>query len=128
MKIFLEIPRAISLVLIFFFVVAFLLPGCASRRASYATPPRFIELSSKPSAATLHFPRGLYSLDHEDRTGYYYRAPRKITQHSFGGSVQHDGGLFVRKSARQTLRGYVVWAGGLTKVGNFSRTDYKFRD
>src|SRR5207237_1445791 len=60
--------------------VALLLAGCGGtdRRHSVnpagtaATPP-FIELRSDTSAGTIHFPRGLYSLDSEDHHGYYYR-------------------------------------------------------
>ena len=91
-----------------------------------AAPP-YIELYSQPSAGTLHFPRGLYSLDAVDDKGYYYRAPRKITQHSWSGGLPHDGGLFIEKRNRRKMRGYVILPGGLTHVGNFSSAHYEFR-
>ena len=91
-----------------------------------AAPP-YIELYSEPSAGTLHFPRGLYSLDAVDDKGYYYRAPRKIVQHSWSGGLPHDGGLFIAKRDRRKMRGYVILPGGLTHVGNFSSAHYEFR-
>jgi hypothetical protein len=91
-----------------------------------ATPP-YLEMRSEVSAATLHFPRGIYVLDQTDDKGYYYRAPRKITQRSWSGGLPHDGGIFVSKRDRRKLRGYVILPGGLTHVGNFSTSDYKFR-
>ena len=94
--------------------------------ASNTTPP-FIELHSDTSAGTIHFPRGLYSLDTEDRHGYYYRAPAKVYQRSFSGRVGHDGGIFVSKRNQRKLRGYVIMPSGLTHVGNLSGADYQFR-
>jgi hypothetical protein len=99
----------------------------AINAATTSSAPPYLELRSAPSAATLHFPRGLYVLDAVDDKGYYYRAPRKITQHSFSGGLQYSGGIFVAKQDRRKLRGYVILPSGLTHVGNFSRTDYEFR-
>lgn len=115
-------------------VVALLLISCGGNRhfraidaaATSSTPP-YLELRSQPSAATLHFPRGVYVLDAEDDNGYYYRAPRKIVQHSFSGGLQYSGGVFVEKRDRTKLRGYVIRPSGLTHIGNFSRADYEFR-
>ena len=95
--------------------------------ADTTSAPPYLELRSKPSAATLHFPRGTYVLDAVDDKGYYYRAPRKIVQHSFSGSLQRDGGIFVAKRDQGKLRGYVILPNGLTHVGNLSRTDHEFR-
>ena len=75
----------------------------------------------------MHFPRGLYSLETEDQNGYYYRAPAKVYQHSFGRSFGKEGGVFVSKRNPRKLRGYVMMAGGLTHVGNLSGADYQFR-
>jgi hypothetical protein len=66
----------------------------------------------------------LYALDDH---GYYYRAPRKIVQHSFSGSLQRDGGIFVAKRNQEELRGYVMLPSGPTHVGNLSRADHEFR-
>jgi hypothetical protein len=115
--------------------VALLLVSCGGSRnfratnaaATRSTPP-YLELRSTPSAATLHFPSGVYVLDAVDDNGYYYRAPRKIFQHSFSGGRQYDGGIFVAKRDNRKLRGYVILPGGLTHVGNFSHADYQFRD
>ena len=114
--------------------VALLLTSCGgshhfratSAAATSSTPP-YLELRSAPSAATLHFPRGLYVLDATDDNGYYYRAPRKILQHSFSGGLQYSGGIFVTKRDPRRLRGYVILPSGLTHVGNFSHADYGFR-
>jgi hypothetical protein len=75
----------------------------------------------------MHFPRGLYSLDSQDRNGYYYRTPTKVYQHSYGGSYPHDGGIFVSRRNQRKLRGYVITGGGITHVGNLSGSDYQFR-
>ena len=108
------------------------LSGCAIthplRAADASAPPRFIELRAGASAATLHFPRGLYSLDAVDDKGYYYRAPQKIVQHSWSGSLPHEGGLFISKRDRRKMRGYVILPGGLTHVGNFSSVAHEFRN
>ena len=117
------------------FVAALLLTGCGGtdRRQSInpagttSTPP-YLELRSRISAGTLHFPAGVYVLDSEDHKGYYYRAPRKIVQRSFSGGLGRDGGIFVSKQDQRRLRGYVIMPGGLTHVGNLSRADYEFRD
>lgn len=114
-------------------LIALLFNGCGGtdRRhpvtSSATTAPRFIELRSNTSAGTIHFPRGLYSLDSEDHHGYYYRAPVKVYQRSFSGPISHDGGIFVSKRNQRKLRGYVIMPGGLTHVGNLSGADYEFR-
>jgi len=115
-------------------VAAFLLPGCGGtdRRQSInpagtTSAPPYLELRSKISAGTLHFPPGLYTLDSQDHKGYYYRAPRKIVQRGFSGGLGRDGGIFVSKQDQTRLRGYVIMPGGLTHVGNLSRADYEFR-
>jgi len=114
-------------------LIALLFTGCGGtdrRRPvspSATTAPPFIELRSNTSAGTIHFPRGLYALESEDQHGYYYRAPGKVYQHSFGGSYGKDGGIFVSRRDRQKLRGYVIMAGGLTHVGNLSGADYQYR-
>ena len=122
------LDRAIAIVLI-----GFLFAGCGGtdRRqpvtSSATNVPPFIELRSNTSAGTIHFPRGLYSLDSQDQNGYYYRAPGKVYQHSFGGSYGHDGGIFASRRDQRKLRGYVIMAGGLTHVGNLSGADYQYR-
>ena len=115
-------------------LAALLLTGCGGtdRRqpinpARTTSTPPYLELRSKTSAGTLHFPAGVYVLDSEDPKGYYYRAPRKIVQRSFSGGLGRDGGIFVSKQDPRRLRGYVIMPGGLTHVGNLSRADYEFR-
>lgn len=90
--------------------------------------PRFIELQDEPAISTFHFPRGFYSLDSEDRAGYYYRAPRSLIKHSFAGFAKYDGGIFVPKRQRTRIRGYLIWAGGRTKIGDLANARYVFRD
>ena len=115
-------------------LAALLLTGCGGtdRRqsvdsAATTSAPPAIELRSKISTGTLHFPRGLYTLDSEDAKGYYYRAPRKVYQRSFSGRLPYEGGIFVSKRNQRKLRGYVIMPGGLTHVGNLSGADYEFR-
>ena len=115
-------------------LIMLLLSGCGGtdRRqpvnpTANSTAAPFIELRSNTSAGTIHFLRGLYPLDSEDRNGYYYRAPAKVYQHVAGGSVKHDGGIFVSKRDQRKLRGYVIMPAGITHVGNLSRADYQFR-
>ena len=69
------------------------------------TVARFIELRSDTSAGTIHFLRGLYSLESEDQHGYYYRAPAKVYERSFSGRMPHDGGIFVSRRNPRKLRG-----------------------
>ena len=96
--------------------------------AATTSAPPAIELRSKISTGTLHFPTGLYLLDTEDAKGYYYRAPQKVYQRIFGGGrMPHDGGIFVSKRNQRKLRGYVIMPGGLTHVGNLSGSNYEFR-
>lgn len=115
-------------------LAALLLTGCGGtdRRqsvdsAATTSAPPAIELRSKISTGTLHFPTGLYTLDSEDAKGYYYRAPRKVYQRSFSGRLPYEGGIFVSKRNQRKLRGYVIMPGGLTHVGNLSGADYEFR-
>ena len=130
------VRKAFCILLSTAFLAAFTMAfsGCGGTDRRHAVNPaattaaRFLELRTATSAGTIHFPRGLYSLDTEDRNGYYYRAPVKVTQHSFGGSYPHDGGIFVSKRNQRKLRGYVMMPGGITHVGNLSRADYQFRD
>jgi hypothetical protein len=115
-------------------VVALFLTACggnqhfrATNAAETTSTPPYLELRSERSVGTLHFPRGVYVLDAVDDKGYYYRAPRKIVQHSFSGGLPHNGGIFVDKRDQGKLRGYVILASGLTHVGNLSRADHEFR-
>ena len=114
-------------------LTAFLVSGCGGTDRRQAvdpartTAPPFLELRTETSAGTIHFPRGLYSLESEDRNGYYYRAPVKVYQRSFSGRLPHDGGIFVSKRNQRKLRGYVQMPGGVTHVGNLSGADYEFR-
>ncbi len=113
---------------------ALFLGGCGGtdrrhpvNQAATATVARFIALLSDTSAGTIHFPRGLYSLESEDHHGYYYRAPVKLYQRSFGGRELRDGGIFVSKQNQRKLRGYVAMPGGVTHVGNLSGANVQFR-
>ncbi|HEX4632170.1 MAG TPA: hypothetical protein VH188_14525 [Chthoniobacterales bacterium] len=116
-------------------LAAFVLAGCGGtdrRRpvnpaTTAASTARFIELRADTSAGTIHFLRGLYSLESEDQRGFYYRAPVKVYERSFAGRVAHDGGIFVSRRNPQKLRGYVIMPYGVTQVGNLSGADYQFR-
>jgi hypothetical protein len=123
--------RALLITLVI--TTAVFITGCGGtdRRQSVnpaaTTAPPFIELLSDTSAGTIHFPRGRYLLDSEDNNGYYYRAPGKVHQRSFSGSLPHDGGIFVSKQNQRKLRGYVIMPSGITHVGNLSRANYRFQ-
>ena len=115
-------------------IVALLFASCLGSKQfemipAEGPPPtaQYLELKSEVAAATLHFPAGSYTLYATDSTGYYYRAPRKIIQHTGGGSVPHEGGVYVRKRDPDNIRGYVFISGALTHVGNFSDTQHEFR-
>ena len=111
----------------------FVLSGCGGtdRRqsvnpaATIAAP--YLELRANTSAGTVHFPRGVYVLDSEDKNGYYYKSPQGISQHSFAGGYPREGGIFVSKRNPKKLRGYVIMPYGVTHVGNLSSADYQFR-
>jgi hypothetical protein len=109
-------------------------PSCAGGRQYRSIPgegpprtPRHLQLDRPISVATLHFPAGIYSLQSEDKAGYYYAAPRPIVQHTALGSVFRKGGIYVNKRDPRKLRGYVYWAGALTHIGNFSKAKHEFR-
>jgi hypothetical protein len=112
---------------------ALFVSGCGGTDRRHSVNPAatraatFIELFSETSAGTIHFPRGLYSLESEDNHGYYYRAPGKLYQRSFSGRLPHDGGIFVSKQNQRKLRGYVIMPSGITHVGNLSGANYEFR-
>ena len=108
--------------------------GCANHhfQAVAEGPPanaaHYLELGRDVQVATLHFPAGAYSFYALDNAGYYYRAPRKLLEHTSGGFVPRDGGIYVTKKSPQRLRGYVYMAGGLTHVGNLTHSPHNFRD
>ncbi len=110
--------------------LVFSLSSCATDHSGtpMATAPQYLEIRSAPSASTLHFPAGTYTLEASDGDGFYYRAPRKVIKHTFGGADPFDGGIFVSKRESRMLRGYIIWAGGRTRFGNFSSTPHSFRD
>jgi hypothetical protein len=118
-----------SAVLVALAAVSVLLSSCASNRQvrRFEAPPQVLELQESPSRGTLHFPEGTYVFDSEDDAGYYYRAPRSVRQHSFGGSYPYEGGIFVLKRDPQRIRGYIVLGGERRKVGNLSGTRHEFR-
>ena len=117
------------------FLCLVLVVGCASERNYHPLPPgegppvpQIVQLHETVSISTVHFPAGSYSLHAEDDAGYYYRSQRKVIKHAFSGLEQYDGGIFVPKgSSRPRVRGYLVWAGGRTKIGKLSPDDYDFR-
>ena len=115
-------------------MIACLITACATERNYRPLPPgegpavpRVVDIRDNLSISTIHFPRGSYWLEAEDDAGYYYRAPGPVMKHAFAGFQQYDGGIFVRKGKREKVRGYIVWAGGRTKIGDVSPDDYDFR-
>jgi hypothetical protein len=114
---------------------ALLIVACAGSRHFHVPaegPPRdaplYVDLLAETQVATLHFPPGSYAFYALDDVGYYYRAPRKVIQHTGGGSVLRNGGIYVNKSDPKKIRGYIYLAGALTHVGDLSRTRHEFRD
>ena len=115
-------------------IVCALLISCAADRhlheigaAEAASVPRVIALEEEQSISTVHLPAGTYHLHSEDDRGYYYRSPRLVVKQTFAGAERYEGGLFLPKKGR-ALRGYIVWAGGRTKLGDLSRAKYSFGD
>jgi hypothetical protein len=90
--------------------------------------PRYVELESAAQVATLHFPAGAYVFYAVDDAGYYYRAPKQLVEHTGGASVMRSGGIYVSKRNANKLRGYVMMPGGLTHVGDLSRSRHEFRN
>ncbi len=88
----------------------------------------YIDIPSEQRVATLHFPTGSYYLYAADDVGYYYRAPRKIVEHTAAGSVLHNGGIFVQRNNPRRMRGYIFSAGALTHVGNFATPRPELQD
>jgi hypothetical protein len=109
--------------------------GCASSESNVQPPPpgegpgvpRVVEVHEELSISTVHFPPGRYWLHAEDDTGYYYRGGKQVRKNGFAGPQQYDGGIFVQKGSRPSVRGYIIWAGGRTKIGNLAPDEYDFR-
>jgi hypothetical protein len=119
----------------FYFILStFLLASCANhhfRIPAEGAPtgsPHYVELLAEKQVATLHFPAGWYFFYAVDDTGTYYRSLRPIIQHTGGGSVRQNGGLYVTKRSPQKLRGYIFYAGKLTQIGDLTRVPHVFRD
>jgi hypothetical protein len=115
-----------------FTVIALALTSCAGNRHFRSTNqseavPRYLELADEQSIATFHFPAGIYSLDSVDDDGYYYRSLGRVVKHSFAGPTTQNAGIFVGKRKR-VVRGYVIWGGGRTKIGNLSRARISYRN
>ena len=108
---------------------ALLLGGCGSGKQvrQFDSPPQFLELQESPSRGTIHYPEGTYTFESEDADGYYYRAPRSVRQHSFGGSYPHEGGIFVLRRDPDRIRGYIVLGNERRKLANLSDTQHEFR-
>jgi hypothetical protein len=113
---------------------ALLLASCANRHFHVpaegppSDAPRYVDLLAETQVATLHFPPGSYSFYAVDDVGYYYRAPRKVIQHTGGSSVLRNGGIYLSKRDPTKIRGYIYLAGGLTHVGDLSRARHEFRN
>ena len=107
---------------------ALLLNGCASKPLQpFRSPPQMLVLQERTSRGTIHYPEGVYTFESEDSSGYYYRAPRSVRQHSFGGSYPHEGGIFVLKRDPQRIRGYIVLGNERRKLGNLSDAPHEFQ-
>lgn len=103
--------------------------GCATaHQISRTAPGNYLDLYSSPAVATVHFPRGTYVLASRDDSGFYYRAPQSLIKHSFAGPQPYDGGIFVTRRQPPRLRGYIIWAAGLTKIGDLTRQPHTFHD
>ena len=113
--------------------MALVLGGCGGRNyhpipAEGPPPtPRYLQIQRGAHVATLHFPAGTYSLQAADDDGYYYAAPAKIAEHTSIGSHLREGGIYVNTRNPDRLRGYVIWGGVRTHVGNLSRVKHEFR-
>ena len=105
-----------------------LLEGCASRPVrQFDTPPQTLVLQETTSRGTIHYPEGTYAFESEDSSGYYYRAPRTVRQHSFCGSYPYEGGVFVLKRDPRRIRGYILMGTERRKLGNLSDAPHEFR-
>ena len=107
-------------------LLALLLTSCANHHFRVVTnsgatrAAAYIDIPSEQRVATMHFPAGSYQLYAADDVGYYYRAPRKIMEHTAAGSVFHNGGIFVQRNNPRKMRGYIFLAGALTHVGHLA--------
>ena len=73
----------------------------------------------------MHFLPGVYSLEAGDNSGWFYRAPTSVIEHSFSGSYKHEGGIFLARDTG-SVRGFVVWLGGRSKIGNLPSRAIRF--
>lgn len=112
---------------IFLVATVVLVTSCASAPPDRGPLPNAIALYDEPAISTFHFPAGLYSLGDSDGSGFYYGAPGHVMKHGFHGSIPYEGGIFMRRDNHRKLRGYVIWAGGRTPIGDLSGARYEFR-
>ena len=107
---------------------ALLLSGCASKPVQqFSSPPPTLVLQEAASRGTIHYPEGTYTFESEDSSGYYYRAPRSVRQHTFGGSYPFEGGIFVLKQDPRRIRGYIVMGNERRKLGDLSDAPHEFQ-
>jgi hypothetical protein len=115
-------------------LVTLALSGCVGGRGYHDIPaegpppaPPVLVLAREQQVAALHFPPGMYSLRAADDRGYYYAAPRPILEHTAIGPRPYEGGIYVDRRDQAKLRGYVIWGGVRTHVGDLSRARHEFR-
>jgi hypothetical protein len=90
--------------------------------------PQYVVVTKEPQVATLHFPTGIYRFYAVDDSGFYYRAPDQVLEHTSGSSIPLKGGVYVSKRQPAVVRPFVYRAGALTHVGKLKRGTYEFQN
>ena len=96
------------------FVCVVLLTGCTSTRPTSSTPPAtaisFAEsFSVGDSASDMVFPAGRYLPVREDKHGFYFHAPEKVSVRDqlFGSRYSYDGGVYWKRDESVPSQLYV---------------------
>ena len=70
-------------------------------------------------ANVITFPEGDYHLADTDRSGYYFKAPQKVTIDEVA-VFAYDGGLYVSRGSSEPIRWYII-RNGKMGIGRFKK-------
>jgi hypothetical protein len=91
------------------------LPACASITPLQSTPPYSKIAVNRPFSwgdgiltVRVDMPTGTYTPLYEDKGGYYYQAPQKITGRDTGMPLLLDGGLYLERNVSKPEKIYII--------------------
>src|SRR5437763_10321847 len=112
--------------------ITFLFAGCASISALSSKPPYSKIVLNHPFTwgdgvltIKVDMPAGIYLPKFEDKEGYFYEAPQKVTGRDTFFPLLVDGGLYLKKGLTKPDTIYIIRSqtGSPAKVGIGNRAD-----